>query len=159
MQTGAIVLLSLMASVKFLVAPPVGFAAGLSFLTVVTFQFVGGVLGVIAFYYLFHWLLERGRHKMVEKRNAAIAAGETPKRMFTKRNRAIVRYKHKLGFYGVVFIALPFASLPIEGLICAKFFRHERLLIPLLIVSTAFWSFLLSAFYKFFFDGIKAYFL
>jgi hypothetical protein len=151
--------LFLLATVKFLVSPPVGLASGIDFWYVVLIQFAGGVTGVIVFYFVFHAVLERARERMARKRAEAMESGETPKRIFTKRNRSIVRWKQKLGFYGVVFIALPFASLPIEGLILAKFFKHERMLFPLVILSVACWAFILTAFYKFFFDGIKAYFL
>ena len=65
--------------------------------------------------------------------------------------------KNKLGFYGVVFIALPVISIPIEGLVCAKFYKHRKEVVPMLVLSVAMWAFLLVTFYEFFIDGLTAY--
>ncbi len=158
MQTGAAILMFFMATIKFLFSPPVGLGAGIDFWTVLLIQFAGGTLGVLFFFFLFKTILETSRKRMVRKRREALENGKIPRKIFSRKNRKIIKWKHKLGYYGVVFIALPFVSIPIEGLLCAKFFKHERTLIPMLIVSSAAWSFILVTFYKYMLDGIRAYF-
>ena len=105
------------------------------------------------------FFLERARLKRIKKIEIFLSTGEgkLPK-VFNKKNKMIVRLKQKLGLYGVVFIALPIISLPIEGIVCAKFFKHKRALVPLLIISTGIWSILLTLFYNSFYTQLVEWF-
>ena len=141
----------LLASVKFLVAPPVAlFGLKVGVWETSIGMFFGGLLGVFTFYYTGSFFIKRGLKKRLENNKRAVEAGTELPKVFTRRNKQIVQIKRKLGVYGVVFIALPFVSLPVEGILCAKFFRHDRRLIPLLVISVAIWSVILSFFFSIF---------
>lgn len=148
----------LLASVKYLVAPPVGFASGLGFWGTVIGMFAGGMLGMIVFYSLASFLINRSRLKRIRLNKEREQNNLPPLPNFTKSSKRIVRVKKKLGLYGVVFIALPFVSIPIEGILCAKFYRHEKRLFPLVVISVAAWSILLTAFYNLFYDDLVSLF-
>ena len=156
MQIGVLILFFLAAATKFMIAPPIGLTAGWNYWEVVAVEAAGGITGVLGFYHGAHALMEWSRKRFAKKRSKDLATGKEPPRIFNKTSRKLVRWKHKLGYYGIVFIALPFVSLPIEGIICAKFFKHERMLIPFLILSVIIWAFILTAFYAFFYEKIRA---
>lgn len=142
-----------------MVAPPAGLEAGFGLWGTIIGMIVGGVIGVLSFFYMADYFLERARKKKFKKYEKIRAKGGKLPKVFTRKNKAIVNLKHRLGMYGIVFIALPFVSLPVEGLLCAKFFKHEKKkLIPLLILSVVIWSFILTLFYNSFYEDLKAMF-
>ncbi len=157
MNVWAVIGFVLWSAFKFLVAPPFGFEAGLNFFGVVLWMFIGGVIGITTFYNLSAWIFERARKKRLERRLELQDKGlPNDVKIFTSRNKKIVRLKHKLGMYGVVFLALPIISLPITGLICAKFFKHEgKKLYVSLLISLALWSFLLTGFFELFYHDLR----
>ena len=149
MKVWGIIGLLLLASVKFLVAPLAGISADLNYLESVSGMIAGGILGILVFYFSAHFFMEKSRKKRLRKTLEAIQNGDQAPAIFTKKNKRIVKLKHRLGYYGVVFIALPFVSIPVEGILCAKFYKHKKNLMPLLIFSIVIWSFALTAFYYF----------
>lgn len=159
MKIGALLLFVLAAATKYMMAPPIGLAAGLNFWETFLVMLAGGLIGAFAFFRLGTFFIERARVRMVRRRGEALEDGRPIPRIFTKKNRKIIQWKHKLGFYGMVFTAIPLASIPIGAIIVAKFYRHEKLVIPMIISSVTAWGFALTAFYYFFYEGIKAYFL
>lgn len=155
MKVGLFIAFFLFSSVKFLIAPPFGFEAGFNLFETMGIMFSGGVFGVLFFFKASHYFMERARLKKLEKINKLRSlGGEDLPKFYTKKAKRIVKLKRKLGLYGVVFIALPFASLPIEGIICAKFFKHEKRIVPLLIISVAIWTVLLTLFFDLVYDRI-----
>ncbi len=157
MNIWAVVGFVFFSSLKFLVAPPFGFESGLSFWGVVLWMFIGGIIGVTTFYNLSAFIFEKARKKRLARKLELEAKGlPDTKKIFTAKNKKLVNLKHKMGMYGVVFLALPVISLPITGLVCAKFFKHEgkKLYISLLL-SLALWSFLLTGFFELFYHDLR----
>lgn len=142
-----------------MLAPPFGFESGFDLIETMLIMFSGGVFGVLLFFKSAHFFMERARLKKVSKikRLKETGADKLPS-FYSKKAKRIVNLKRRLGLYGVVFIALPFASLPIEGIVCAKFFKHEKKIVPLLILSVAIWTVILTLFFDFVYDHIVALF-
>lgn len=159
MKIGAAILFVLFATVKYMVAPPAGLEAGFGLWGTILGMIIGGIVGVLTFFFTANYFLDRARKKRLKKYAEIKAAGGELPKILTRKNKGIVRLKKRLGLYGIVFIALPFVSLPVEGILCAKFFKHEKKkLIPLLILSVIIWSFLLTFFYNSFYEDLKALF-
>ena len=69
--------------------------------------------------------------------------------MFTRTNRLIVRIKRGYGVKGLALLSPPILSIPITSILAAKYFRHDRRTLPLLLSSVVVWSFVLSLAWKF----------
>jgi len=69
--------------------------------------------------------------------------------VFTRTNRAIVRIKQQYGIIGLSAFAPPTLSIPITAIIAAKYFRHERRTLPVLLLSVLVWSLVLSTAWSF----------
>jgi uncharacterized membrane protein len=139
-----------MATFKFLITGLYSFSLGFSFWETLLFTMIGGTLGATGFYLLGTRVLEWFRLRYVRKRQARISKGVAPKRIFTRTNRIIVKIKHRYGVIGLVAIAPPILSIPITSLLAAKYFRHERRTLPVLLGSILVWSCILTTMWGFF---------
>ncbi|HQV39469.1 MAG: hypothetical protein IPO60_12920 [Flavobacteriales bacterium] len=138
------------AVVKFFFSAPLSYHQfGNNFWQTVLLIAAGGCIGMIVFFLGGARVLEWFRLRRLRKRAHAIARGVSPRRIFTRTNRFIVRLKHGYGIYGLALISPPILSIPLTALLAAKYFRHDRRMLPLLLVSVVLWSFVLSAAWKF----------
>ena len=86
-------------------------------------------------YFFSSMLMRLAAKRRREKENKAIALGKpyTPKKKFTRTNKAIVWVKRNIGIYGVTFVAPMFLSIPLGSVICAKFYGHRKITFPLMV--------------------------
>ena len=134
---------------KFFFSAIVSYRLGNTYLETVLLTGTGGCLGTLAFYFGGSRVLEWFRLRHVRKRALAIARGKAPKRVFTRTNRLIVRIKRGYGVKGLALLSPPILSIPITSILAAKYFRHDRRTLPLLLSSVVVWSFVLSLAWKF----------
>ena len=134
---------------KFFYTPILSYQLGNSYWETVLLTAGGGCLGTIGFYFAGTRALEWFRLRRLRKRNHAIANGKSPKRVFTRTNRIIVRVKRGYGLKGLAIFSPPILSIPIMSILAAKYFRHDRRTLPFLLSSVVIWSFVLSAVWKF----------
>jgi len=134
---------------KFLFAAIVSYRFGHTYLETVLLTAAGATVGILVFYLGSARVLEWFRRRYMRKRASDIARGIKPKRIFTRTNRMIVRMKQGYGVHGVAFILPPLLSVPLTSLLAAKYFRHDKRTLPLLLSSVVIWSFVLSAIWKF----------
>lgn len=134
---------------KFLFSAIVSYRFGNSYMETVVLTATGGCLGTIVFYYGGARVIEWFRKRHVRKRARAIAQGVPPKRIFTRTNRMIVRFKRGYGVQGLAIFSPPILSIPLMSILAAKYFRHDRRTLPLMLSSVVIWSFVLSAAWKF----------
>ena len=126
-----------LATVKFIFTPFLAKKAipeGSWLLTFITVA-AGGIAGVSFFYFTASYFMKRAA-----KRNAL-----KPRKKFTRTNRLIIKTKHKLGVYGLVFLTATFISIPIGSIITAKFYRHEKSTIYVLYTAIILIALLLSS--------------
>jgi hypothetical protein len=141
MMIWQVVVVFFTSSVKFLFAP--GISLGLGFTAVETFIITttGGCFGICLFYFLSERLMQGA----IARRQRLVKEGKAKKKKnFTRVNKAIVKIKRTLGVMGIVYITLPFISIPLCAIISAKFFRHRRSTIALLLSSVVIWSILIT---------------
>lgn len=128
--------------VKILFTPWIAFSLGGKFGGALLWTFVGGCCGTMLFYRISSWLLEFARRRAVRKRHET---GRQAK-VFTRFNKFVVRVKRMHGLLGIAAV-LPFISIPVGSVLAAKYFKHDRRTLPMLLGSVAVWSVLLSVFW------------
>ena len=124
------------------------------FLETILWINLGGIAGVYFFAYLSeginHWL----ERKMVHWRNRKKRKQEhgQKKRVFTKRNRRIVRIKKKYGLWGIALSTPILLSIPVGAFLMVRYYSNVRSRFMVLIVSNMAWSLFYAGFYMFWND-------
>lgn len=115
---------------KFMFGPLAGAARNLSVFETGVFT----ALGMMTTVFLISLMSEEFRHKMVWR-------FKRDKRLFTRRNRQMVRIWSKFGLKGVAFLT-PVIFMPIGGaLIAMSFSGHKGKTLKYMAVSAVFWGF------------------
>ncbi|MBS1582341.1 MAG: hypothetical protein JST66_09100 [Bacteroidetes bacterium] len=135
--------------VKFLFSAIVSYKFGNTYLETVLLTAAGGCIGTVVFYKAGGQVMEWFRLRHLRRVARAKARGRAPHRVFTRTNRLIVRIKRGYGIKGLAALAPPVLSIPVTSVLAAKYFRHDRRTLPLLLSSVVIWSFVLSAGWKF----------
>ncbi len=137
-----------MAALKLLFAAPWSYGLGFGFLATLVLLIVGGGIGMAAFFFAGERVMEWFRLRHLRREHKRLAKGLPPDRIFTRTNRFIVRMKRDFGLPGLA-VMPPILSIPITAVIAAKYFRHDRRTLPVLLLSVVAWSFVLSSFWSF----------
>jgi len=130
-----------LSATKLLWAPGTAVASGLTFWETILITATGGMTGIVFFYYFGHMVFV-AFDKWKDKRRKVVVE----KRIFTRKNRMVVNVKSKFGIIGLTFLTPCIISIPIGCVIAAKFYFNNRLTLPLLLVFTVVWCFILSIF-------------
>ncbi len=135
--------------VKFAISGLVSYGFGATYLQTLLYTSLGGCLGVLFFYRMSTWLMKRARLRRLHREIAMMHGVEAPrpKRVFTRANRFIIRLKRGWGLRGLVALTPILLSIPLGTIIAAKYFRHDRRTLPLLLSSVLIWSVVLSSFW------------
>lgn len=133
----------ILSATKFLTAPITSLNIGFGYVETLLITAIGGVAGVFFFYYLssaimllFSKLSGRFKKKY-----------ETPKkkRVFTWKNKLIVRIKRDYGLIGLAAITPTFLSIPVGTFLAARYFPDGRKVITYLSLSVIVWSVIVSS--------------
>ena len=133
----------LLSSVKFLFAPSAAVAAGYGFLKTIIITFSGGSCGILFFYYLGGWAVNKISCMISGSKNQNFNAVQN-KRIFTKKNKWIVKIKSKFGLAGLSIITPGIISIPVGAILAAKYFKKNPNTIAYLVASVFLWSLLLT---------------
>jgi membrane protein DedA with SNARE-associated domain len=127
------------ATVKFVLGPVGGFAAGLHFVTSFISTVAGMMTTVVVIVYSGNWFRDRVINKLYPRR-----------RRFSERNRKLVAIWRKYGLTGAAFLT-PLLLTPIGGALLAVSFGGPReKIIFRMAVSAVFWSLVFNAAVYFF---------
>lgn len=155
-----------MSSVKFVAGPPFAYydqRYNFSFFETVFYCVIGGMLGVVVFSYfsqalfaVWHFIVAYFRKAFRKKEvfSKPVADVQTPieinyeyvsrieqnKRVFTKRNRRIVRIWKRYGLTGIALITPVILSIPIGTLIANSLVDDRRKILLYMFISILFWS-------------------
>lgn len=139
----------LVSSMKYMMGPLTGASLGLSIWETALFTFLGMMSSVI----LFTFIGIKFRHKITEKLKK-----KGKYKLFTKKNRRIVKIWQKFGITGVAFLTPPVLT-PIAGTIIALSFRVPRKKLWLyMAISAALWSFPVAFFFNQLENGLEKLF-
>jgi hypothetical protein len=119
-----------------------------SFAETILWTNIGGLIGVYFFAFL--------SKKIIAWWNRVFFKGqprEKDKKIFTRRNRRIVRIKQDYGLIGIAFTTPLLLSIPVGVFLVVRYYRHSRVKFAYLLASNLFWSVIFTIFYMFW-DGI-----
>ncbi|MFZ5940141.1 MAG: hypothetical protein ACOYXB_06170 [Bacteroidota bacterium] len=146
-----ILLTILLGSVKFGMTFPIAiFEFGFSFFETILWINIGGLAGVFFFAYLSEYI-NRWWNRTVRgriRRNARKRPKKT-KRIFTSRNRRIIRIKQRYGLAGIAFATPVLFSIPIGVFLVVHYYHSRPYKLIWMLGSNLVWSFLYTAFYTF----------
>jgi len=143
-------------SIKFLIAPPLSFEIGLSFLQTWITTTIGGIAGVLFFFFL-----SKGIIVLYQRFLAAIVSEfihhistyirqqdlllKPKRRIFTYRNKSLVRIRRRYGLVGIIILTPILLSIPLGTFLAIKYYPRQKNLLAYLSLSVMVWSFLMSS--------------
>ncbi|TAL60867.1 MAG: hypothetical protein EPN85_06285 [Bacteroidetes bacterium] len=135
--------IALIASVKFVLAPFEAERYGFNFRDAFLITTSGGITGIIAFTFVgqaisYGWKMVKGVFK---KRSAR---QNSPKKIFTRSNRFIVRIKMRFGLIGLAITTPAVISIPFGTIVTNHFYRKKMRNALILILSVIIWSLVLN---------------
>lgn len=153
----------LVSAIKLLVAAPVSYLLGYSYLHTLVNTTVGGVMGVVFFFFLSRTLFRLYRRyspyllKIVRifpglKGQIVENYEQKPerKKIFSWRNRTIVKIRSRYGMPGIIILTPVLLSIPFGTFLAIKYYSSRRNLLVWLSLSVVLWSVLLTSFIELF---------
>jgi hypothetical protein len=123
-----------------------------SFLETILWTNVGGIIGIFFFAFLSEKLIAWWKRNFRKSSRSADKIQDN-KKVFTKRNRRIVRIKSQYGLIGIAITTPVLLSIPVGVFLVIRYYRNSKRKFPYLIVSNLLWSVIYTAFYMFW-DGL-----
>lgn len=112
-----------------------------TFLETLLWTNVGGILGIYFFAFLSGKIIAWWRRTFRKK--------PTEKKVFTRKNRRIVRIKQQYGMIGIA-VSTPFLlSIPVGTFLMVRYYRARKARFLYLIISNIAWSVIYTSFYMF----------
>ncbi|MHC1775842.1 MAG: hypothetical protein AB9834_10565 [Lentimicrobium sp.] len=149
----------LISAVKLMVAAPVSYLFGYSYLHTLLNTAIGGLMGVVFFFFLSRTLFRlyynyspslirkiRSIAGMPEKINTLQSLKHGRKRIFNRKNRVIVKIRSTYGMPGIIILTPIFLSIPFGTFLALKYYSSRRNLLAWLSLSVIVWSVLLTTF-------------
>jgi hypothetical protein len=167
--------LILLSSVKFVLGPPLAYLDpryNLSFVETVLYCVTGGMLGVVAFTFFsqglsmaWHWL--KHHTKKIFRKPAIFSepVADVPgnievkydymtkdekRKLFTRRNRRIVKIWKRYGLFGIAAITPIILSIPIGTLVANSLESDKKKILIYMLFSTFFWAVSITSMLEFF---------
>jgi hypothetical protein len=106
---------------------------------------IGGILGAVAFVFFSDLLIRAYDNYWPEN----LKIKKKSKKIFTKRNRLLVRIKVKYGLYGIVILSPLILSIPVGSFLMVKYYGTHKSNIIWLITGQVFWSLVYTWFYTY----------
>ena len=149
----------LISAVKLLVAAPVSYLFGYSYLHTLLNTTIGGLMGVVFFFFLSRTLFRLYRNYapyiikktriiagLPEKIHTTNSLKHGRKKIFNRRNRVIVKIRSTYGMPGIIILTPIFLSIPFGTFLALKYYSSRRNLLAWLSLSVILWSVLLTTF-------------
>ena len=122
-----------------------------SFFETILWINIGGVIGIYFFAYLSEavnrWI--QGLINSGRKKRGLEEKGSKKKKVFSKRNRRIVRIKQKYGLIGIAITTPLLLSIPVGVFLAVRYYPRRKTKYLYLIGSNVAWSFVYTSFYMF----------
>ncbi len=148
----------IISGIKFLFAPFISIGYGFNYFQTVIFTTVGGIAGLLFFYYLSKWMIrlyfrlcpvvisyfggEEARKALQESQ-----CRKPNRKKFTRKNKTIVNIRNKYGLFGIIFLTPVLLSIPIGAFLAQKYYSKRNNILVYLSLSVLMWSFFISSFY------------
>ena len=151
----------LLASVKYFLTLPYALVIGLNYKQAVIAVLIGGIGGFLFFYYLSKrtvqlyrkmlpylatLLPERFKSRMNGFTSEPEKQTSKRKKIFSRKNRFIARFKRDYGFWGVIITTPLFLTIPIGAFLANKYYSRRRFIVLYMILSIVGWTAIFSGF-------------
>jgi len=135
-----IILTILSSSVKFAMTFPLAILQfKFDFFETILWTNLGGAIGIYFFAYLSDKLISWWKRTFRPK----------SKKVFSKKNRRIIRVKQRYGLIGIALITPLLLSIPVGTFLMVRYYHRSRYRFASLVASNIVWSLIYSAFYIF----------
>jgi hypothetical protein len=149
----------LLASVKYILTLPYAMVIGLEYKQALFSVLIGGIGGFLFFYYLSRPVLRRLNYvwlytrrfipayiKIRYKAFYAKRFQSGPKKMFTRKNRFLARFRTTYGFWGIIITTPLLLTIPVGAFLANKYYSKRKQTVPFMILSIIGWAAVLSGF-------------
>lgn len=149
----------LLATVKYFITFPFALLIGLNFKQTLISVTLGGIVGFFFFYHLSGFAIRRFHHvkSIVRKYAPPIVRLKyrhlilwrkkvTGERVFSKRNRLIVKFRSKFGLPGIIILSPVILSIPIGAFLLNKYYSKHKFAMPYMVLSIISWTAVFVAF-------------
>ncbi len=148
----------IISGIKFLFAPFISIGYGFNYLETVIFTTIGGIAGLLFFYYLSKWMIRMYfrlcpvviSYFAGEEARKALQDSQCRKadrKKFTRRNKIIINIRNKYGLLGIILLTPVLLSIPIGAFLAQKYYSRRSNILVYLSLSVLMWSFFISSFY------------
>lgn len=149
-----IILTILFSAVKFAMTFPLAIMKfHFGFTETILWTNIGGIIGIYFFAYLSQKLISWWNRTLRKYRRKRLEERHRGKKVFTKRNRRIIRIKQRYGLIGIAATTPFLLSIPVGTFLVVRYYRSTRSKFLYLIASNLVWSAIYAIFYIFW-DGL-----
>jgi uncharacterized oligopeptide transporter (OPT) family protein len=145
----------LISGIKFLFAPLISMGYGFNFFQTVLFTAIGGILGILFFYFLSKWLiLQYNKYcpvifsyftgERVDRAKKFLRCQEINKKRFSHKSRRIINLRNKYGLLGIVLLTPVLFSIPIGAFLARRYYSKNTNVLVYMSLSVVVWSFFIS---------------
>ena len=120
-----------------------------SFLETVFWTNVGGTAGIYFFAFLSAKLINWWKRTFRRSNRKILEDEQQEKKVFTRRNRRIVRTKMEYGLIGIAVITPFLLSIPVGVFLVVRYYRNKRYKFLYLVAANVLWSLIYTGFYMF----------
>lgn len=158
----------LLATVKYVLTFPYALLIGLNFQQTLISVTLGGIAGFIFFYHFSGFAFRQYHHvktflwkhtpksiRLNLRRMIGWRKGMTGEKVFTKKNRMIVRFRSKYGLLGIIVASPIILSLPIGAFLINKYYPRHKMALSYMILSILSWAAVFAAIAVIFPEWIK----
>jgi len=151
----------ILSGLKFLFGPPLSFKLGFNFFQTILTTTIGGVLGVVFFFFLSEIILHLFRRawpylksffisqkKIIQKPIKLYKAKN--KKSFSLKNKIIVFARKKYGLWGIAILTPILLSIPLGTFLANKYYKNKKSVLISLTLSILGWSIIMSSIYAIF---------
>lgn len=143
-------------AVKFLFAPFISIGYGFNYFQTVLITAVGGILGILFFYFLSRWIIRQYNlysplvfsyftGDKIEKSKRTLLNDNLLKKKFTRKNKLIINIRNKYGYLGIILLTPVLLSIPIGAFLAQKYYSKKNNTLIYLSISIVLWSFFISS--------------
>ncbi len=119
------------------------YAMNMSWIESIIYINIGGIIGSFGFAYLSDYIINLWKKLWLKH----MKSSKKHKKIFTKRNRRIIKIKSKFGFVGIILLSPVLLSIPVGSFLIVKYYGARFKNILWLIAGQVGWSVIYTFFY------------
>lgn len=149
----------LLATVKYVITFPFALLIGLNFQQTLIAVTLGGIAGFFFFYHFSGFAIKRFHHvktfvwrfmphslRLKYRQLMAWRKKNTGERVFSRKNRYIVKFRRNFGLPGIIILSPVILSIPIGAFLLHKYYSKHKMARPYMVLSIVSWTGVFVAF-------------